>query len=291
MNTTVHEDRLLVISDVHMGNALHRPRRPFLDLIRFAFQNRYSVCINGDGVDIAQLSLTRLTADLSPSLRLFMRFGETGRSIYYTVGNHDIALEHFLSDMGRMQVVPFLNVHSGDLRVRVEHGHMYDGMFLKFPRMYFAFMAIGHLAIGVSPSFYDRLHRFNLGFIGVVEKILARLGAGGVQEGSISGIEGERECFGQAALDVGIRGFDVVVLGHTHFHGQKVFEEGIRYYNTGSWFSNPWCVAISHGKVWFGPAADLQKGDPFPLEETLSDTPPVVASSPGAPPPVETVYI
>jgi len=292
VNTTVTEDRLLVISDVHIGNALHRPRRQFLDFIHFAFENRYSVCINGDGVDIAQLSLPRLNADLVPSLRFFMRFGETGRSIYYTVGNHDIALEHFLSDMGRMQVVPFLNVHSGDLRVRVEHGHMYDGMFLKFPRTYFAFMAIGHMAIGVSPGFYDWLHRFNLGFIGVAEKILAGLGMGGDSEGSISGIEGERGCFGQAALDVGMRGFDVVVMGHTHLPGHKVFEEGIHYYNTGSWFSNPWCVAISHGRVWFGPAADLQKGDPFPLEETGDGIVPVVMpSSTGTPPPVETVYV
>jgi UDP-2,3-diacylglucosamine pyrophosphatase LpxH len=293
VNTTVHEDRLLVVSDVHMGNALHRPRRQFLDFISFAFQNRYSVCINGDGVDIAQLSLPRLNADLVPSLRLFMRFGETGRSIYYTVGNHDIALEHFLTDMGRMKVVPFLNVHSGDLRVRVEHGHMYDGMFLKFPRTYFAFMAIGHLAIGISPGFYEGLHRFNLGFIGMAERILAGLGLGGDAEDSISGISGERGCFGQSALDVGMRGFDAVVFGHTHLHGHKAFEEGIHYYNTGSWFSNPWCVAISHGKIWFGPAADLQKGDPFPLADRGSGTeePRAAPASPGPPPPMETIFI
>jgi predicted phosphodiesterase len=243
-------------------------------------------------VDIAQLSLPRLNADLAPSLRLFMRFGETGRSIYYTVGNHDIALEHFLSDMGRMKVVPFLNVHSGDLRVRVEHGHMYDGMFLKFPRIYFAFMAIGHLAIGISPGSTTGCTDSTWGSSEWPRRILAGLGLGGDSEGSISGIEGERGCFGQAALDVGIRGFDAVVLGHTHLHGHKAFEEGIHYYNTGSWFSNPWCVAISHGEVWFGPAADLQKGDPFPLGEIRPAPAPVATPAPpGIPPSVETVYI
>ena len=62
------------------------------------------------------------------------------------MGNHDIALEHFLTDVGRMRVVPFLSVTSGDKRIRVEHGHMYDDMFLRFPRMYYAFTLIGRLA-------------------------------------------------------------------------------------------------------------------------------------------------
>ena len=259
-----------MVSDVHMGNALHRPRRAFLDFIHFAFQNRYSVCINGDGVDIVQLSLPRLTADLTPSLRLFLRFSETGRSIYYTVGNHDLALEHFLTDMGRMKVIPFLNVQCGDLRVRVEHGHMYDRMFLRYPRTYYAFMVLGHLAIAVSPGFYDRLHNVNLALIRMAERILGRFGVGSGSGRSISGIEGERECFGDAALDVGMRGFDVVVLGHTHLPGSTEFPAGIRYYNTGSWFSKPCCVALSHGELWFGPVADLvQNGDPFPLDGAL----------------------
>ena len=81
MKTAVREDRLLVISDVHMGNPLHRPRQAFMDMIRFALDNDYSLCINGDGIDIAQLSVTRLTADLTPSLALLLRFTERGRYV------------------------------------------------------------------------------------------------------------------------------------------------------------------------------------------------------------------
>ena len=283
MKTSVREDRLLVISDVHMGNALHSPRRAFLDFIHFAFAHRYSVCINGDGLDIVQLSLPRLNADLTPSLQILMRFGEVNRRIYYTVGNHDIALEHFLTDMGRMQVSPFLNVRSGDLRVRIEHGHMYDGMFLRFPRIYHAFMTIGHLAILVGPRFYELTHTVNAGIIGFTERVLAGLGVGTTAGTSISGIVGERECFGQGALDVGMRGFDAVVMGHTHFPGSKEFPEGIRYYNTGSWFSNPRCVAISDGQLWFGEVGELiRDGDPFPF--TTPSDPEPVASGGVAPP-------
>jgi UDP-2,3-diacylglucosamine pyrophosphatase LpxH len=281
VKTTVNEERLLVVSDVHMGNALHRPRRAFLDFVHFAFEHRYSVCINGDGLDIAQLSLQRLNADLTPSLHLFMRFGETGKTIYYTVGNHDLSLEHFLADMGRMKVVPFLNVHSGKQRIRVEHGHMYDEMFLKFPRLYTVFMMIGGAAIAIGPKAYERIHRLNAGIIGFTEWVFSGFGRK-KKPGSISGIAGERECFGDGALNVGMRGFDAVTFGHTHLPGTGTLGDGkLTYYNTGAWFTNPHCVAIDNGRIWFGPVSDLmKKGDPFPIQ---GGTQPVRRSAPSAP--------
>ena len=165
MKTSVRESRLLVVSDVHMGNRLHRTRRAFTEFVEFALEHRYSICINGDGIDLAQLSLAHLVSDITPSLGLFLKFWENDLRIYYTVGNHDIALEHFLTDVGRMRVVPFLSVSSGDQRIRVEHGHMYDDMFLRFPRLYFSFTLIGRIAIGISPAFYQALLKFNDGFV------------------------------------------------------------------------------------------------------------------------------
>lgn len=273
MKTTVREDRLLVISDVHMGNPLHRPGRRFMAFLQFALDNRYSICINGDGIDIAQLSLSRLHADLTPSLNLFMGFASTRRRIYHTVGNHDIALEHFLSRMGRIMVVPFLNVLSGDKRIRIEHGHMYDGMFIRFPRTYFLFTMIGRLAIGISPKVYDALHVFNLWFIGFAEKILSVFGAAPEKSASSNAIEGERECFRQGAEDVGMRGFDYVVFGHTHMAGSAELPGGVQYYNTGGWFGKPYCVAIDKGRVWYGMVDELlENGDPFARDDVDADT-------------------
>lgn len=264
MKTSVHEDRLLVISDVHMGNPLHRPGRALEALLRFALEHKYSICVNGDGIDIAQLSLTRLHADLTPSLRVLMRFGETRRRIYHTVGNHDIALEHFLSEIGRIKVVPFLNVHSGDKRIRIEHGHMYDEMFIKFPRLYFLFTMIGRLAIGISAEFYDKLHHFNVRFIAFAEWVLRGFGMIPKPPRPPGSIDGERDCFRHGAEDVGVRGFDAVVFGHTHFPGSSDLPGGVKYYNTGGWFSKPYCVVIDRGRIWFGSVADLlESGDPF----------------------------
>jgi UDP-2,3-diacylglucosamine pyrophosphatase LpxH len=268
MKTTVRENRMLVVSDVHMGNRLLSTRRAFTQFVQFALENRYSICINGDGIDIVQLSLSQLVSDITPSLGLFLKFGENDLRIYYTVGNHDLALEHFLSDVGRMRMVPFLSVASGDQRIRVEHGHMYDDMFLRFPRIYASFMIIGRLAIGVGPGAYKAMHSFNDGFVHFSEWLLSGFGLFKKKKEVHAGgsIIGERDCFREGAIASGSRGFDAVVFGHTHSPGSYTIADGVKYYNTGAWFSDPHCVAIDEGKIWFGPVADLVKfGDPFPL--------------------------
>lgn len=269
MKTSVRESRLLVVSDVHMGNRLHRTRRAFTEFVEFALEHRYSICINGDGIDLAQLSLSLLVADITPSLGLFLKFWENDLRIYYTVGNHDIALEHFLTDVGRMRVVPFLSVSSGDQRIRVEHGHMYDDMFLRFPRMYFAFTLIGRLAIGISPAFYQALHKFTDAWVEFLEWGLSGFGLFGKKQDvtpNENTIVGERECFRHGAEASGSRGFDAVVFGHTHFAGTATLSDGIKYYNTGAWFGDPHCVAIDEGRIWCGSVADMIKnGDPFPM--------------------------
>ncbi len=270
MKTAVRENRMLVVSDIHMGNRLHRTRREFTAFVQFALDHRYSVCINGDGIDIAQLSLSLLVSDLTPSLGLFLKFWENDLRIYYTVGNHDIALEHFLTDVGRMKVVPFLSVTSGDKRIRVEHGHMYDDMFLRFPRIYYTFTLIGRLAIGISPKFYLALHAGNDAFVAFSEWGLSGFGLFGKKDvpPSENWIKGERACFREGAEASGSRGFDAVIFGHTHFEGTATLSDGIKYYNTGGWFGDPYCVAIDNGRLWYGSVKELIKqGDPFPMSD------------------------
>lgn len=259
------------MSDLHLGNRLHSVRRPFTEFLRFAIDHDYSICINGDGIDIQQLSLPTLTRDLTPSITLFLEVGRRGRSVYFTVGNHDIHLEHFLSDLAHLRVVPFLNVNSGDQRFRVEHGHTYDTLFLKYPRFYWLFTMIGRLAIAVGPGFYEWLHDLNHKIIAAVEYV----GSGfkryetRIKRKEWDIIEGERECFREGAEMVGVRGFDAVIFGHTHLEGEVLLSTGVRYFNTGSWFSRPHCVAVDRGRLWFGPVAELAtQGDPFPQEVT-----------------------
>jgi hypothetical protein len=131
-------------------------------------------------------------------------------------------------------------------------------------------MSIGRIAIGVSPGFYTAVNRVNNAIISVGEWVMSGFGMAKSKPAGDKpvGIDGERECFRLGAEAIGLRGFDAVVFGHTHLEGTVEIADGVRYYNTGSWFSNPHCVAIDKGRIWFGPVSHLVKtGDPFPLSD------------------------
>ncbi|NDF15610.1 UDP-2,3-diacylglucosamine diphosphatase, partial [bacterium] len=136
MITSIQSERLVVISDLHLGNPFSHAKRKVLPFLKWAAQERFDVCINGDGLEIAQASFRKIAFDVPEFFRLLGEFKRAGREVYYVTGNHDIALEHFLEDWGMMKVSPFLNVHSSGKRIRIEHGHIYDPFFVRYPALY-----------------------------------------------------------------------------------------------------------------------------------------------------------
>jgi UDP-2,3-diacylglucosamine pyrophosphatase LpxH len=238
---------MVVVSDVHLGNPLYNARRPFLDFLRFAYEREFAVCINGDGIDIMQSTLASLSRDLTSCNREFMRFAQRGLRIYYTVGNHDIALEQFLDDWGVVRVAPFLNVLSGDRRIRLEHGHIYDDMFVRYPRTYWVMTQLGALMLRISPRVFQSTLIFNDALIGLGE---LRHRKGGDEAAQLARlIPGERPEYVRAALEISTRGFDAVIFGHTHRHGVIELPDGARYINTGHWETDPYYAEIDHGTV------------------------------------------
>ena len=94
MITNVRESRLLVTSDTHIGNLFCDARPGLIRLLDYARANAYNVCINGDGIDVLQTSVQRMIAETPALLRDFRRIA-SDITIYYTIGNHDIILEHY----------------------------------------------------------------------------------------------------------------------------------------------------------------------------------------------------
>jgi UDP-2,3-diacylglucosamine pyrophosphatase LpxH len=259
MITSIQEPRLLVVSDLHLGNRVFpEAHRQFGALLRFACDHGFSLCLNGDGVDIAQLSPGRLTRELVACRRYLGPLAASGLKVYYVVGNHDILFEHFLADWGGFITAPFLNVRSGDLRIRIAHGHLHDEMFLRFPRLYAAITVVGRWMISRSPALYERgEHALETG-VKLVRR-LTRPDSSAIRYPA-GGIAGEHPSFRRAAEEVSLRGFDVVIFGHTHRAGRVELASGSTYYNTGAWLHRPRCVAIDHGRVWFGEVGDLLAG-------------------------------
>jgi UDP-2,3-diacylglucosamine pyrophosphatase LpxH len=238
MITDVRCDRLLVISDLHLGNPFSKAKNPTVEFLNWAAKNDYDICINGDGFEIAQVSFAKIARDVPEVFHAIKNFTARGRSIYYVIGNHDIVLEHFLNDWGGFKMAPFLNVSSGDLRIRIEHGHLYDPFFVKHPDLYEFLTWFAGFALKVHPSVYRLWIQF--------EKFQSRFMWKPSKE---AGIPGEHSNFREAAVELSQRAFDVVIFGHTHHAGQTDLGHGRRYFNSGSWLMGTPFVEIRDGQV------------------------------------------
>ncbi len=235
MITTIRASRLAIISDLHLGNPFNRRRGEIIAFLHWAAEAGYDIVINGDGLEIAQASLASVARDVPEFVHALRRLSTEGRTVYYVVGNHDIALENFLEDWGSLRVAPFLNIESGGKRIRVEHGHLYDPFFVKSPRLYEAATWLGGVLLKIYPPLYRA-------WIGLERwRSYWRL--------KTRGIVGEPPEFAEAAREIARRGFDFVIFGHTHHSGQIQLDDGASYLNPGSWLLASNFVEISEGEV------------------------------------------
>lgn len=229
------QERLLVVSDLHVGNPYSAATRNLREFFEFAESGRYNVCINGDGFEILQARFASLATEAASVLHRIRRLIERGSSVLYVVGNHDIALENFLTAWSGINITPFLNVTSGNTRIRIEHGHLYDPSFVQNPRLYEWLTR----AAGPFLHFYPDVYRLWTNYENARQRARRILRGG----------RGERSVYHEAAEMLLRRGFDAVVFGHTHQSEDVVLGSGGRYLNCGTWVRGGSFVEIDHGQV------------------------------------------
>ena len=242
MITHVEEERLLVISDLHLGNPFCQVKRDVVEFLDYAAACGASVCINGDGLDIMQTSFSRIARDAPEVFARFKKVVAGGARVYYVIGNHDLVLEHFFENWGLLQVVPFLNVTSGGRRIRIEHGHLYDPFYAASPRAF----ALATAAAGLVLDLWPGAYRLWI----AIEKLRGRARS---RRSTRQGIEGEHQHVIEAVEELIGRGFDTVIFGHTHHLGQVELGQGRSYINTGSWMLEPAFAEIADGQVELKP--------------------------------------
>lgn len=229
------QERLLVISDLHVGNPYSAATRTLGDFFEYAENGRYNVCINGDGFEILQARFASLATESAGVLRGIRRLIERGLSVLYVVGNHDIALENFLTAWSGIHITPFLNVTSGDARIRIEHGHLYDPSFVQNPRLYEWLTR----AAGPFLHFHPDVYRLWTSYENARQRLrkASRFG------------KGPSSVYHEAAEMLLRRGFDTVIFGHTHQSEDIAIPPAGRYLNCGTWVRGGSFVEIERGQV------------------------------------------
>lgn len=230
----VAEERLIVISDLHLGNPASRAGELLPEFLDYVRRERLTLCINGDGFEMLQTRFARLVREALPLMTQISRLRREGLRVYYVTGNHDIFVEHFLDEWLATRICPFLNVTSGGNRIRIEHGHLYDPIFARSPDLYESLTRMARVALFIRPDVYQL-------WDAAAQRLDRRLRR--------SAQEGEEEItYHRAADEVLRRGFDVVVYGHTHRAEMVELAHG-QYINSGSWVRGSNYVEIDHGSV------------------------------------------
>jgi len=209
-NTIANEEHLYIISDLHLGNPSFVNVDRLDSFLKYLSKMDVNLCINGDGIDLLQLSVPKLTSDLQSILNSLLNFCNQGnKKIYYVIGNHDVYMEAFLEGSGVFSVVPFIDVISGDQRIHIEHGHLYDPIFLFYPKLYIQMSKLLGLFVLISPTFFHLWFK-SWHFLSWI-KNRKKLKLPDPPIDNPNYISAARELFD--------RGFDTVIFCHTHHSG------------------------------------------------------------------------
>lgn len=228
-------ERLLIVSDLHVGNPFSEASESVVRFLEHARNCGADLCINGDGLEILQTSFANLASDSVEILRQISYLLEAGQRVFYVVGNHDIVLEQFLETWSHIHICPFLNVRSGGKRIRVEHGHLYDPFFVRSPDLYEALTKAAGPLLHIYPDIYHLWSHY--------QRLKDRMGK------RRDASERPPSVYYEAAEMLLRRGFDCVVFGHTHEEEVVEFEPGRKYINSGNWMHGGTYVDISNGEA------------------------------------------
>ncbi|WP_374075488.1 UDP-2,3-diacylglucosamine diphosphatase [Bdellovibrio bacteriovorus] len=251
--------KMVVISDLHLGNPFSSTKKRLIEFLYWAAENKYDVCINGDGLEIAQVSFRKLAEDVPEVFRAVKAISKAGNRVFYIVGNHDILLENFLEDWGPLILAPFLNVQCGNQRIRIEHGHLYDPFFVKSPDLYEFMTWLGGFVLMVSPRAYKLWIKF--------EEMKSKFRRFFRGKSDVQTLPGEHPDFVIAAEEICARGFDSIIFGHTHHAGVLALPKG-RYFNSGSWLIAPHFIEIRSDDVEINTyleSSDIRLNEGIPL--------------------------
>ena len=89
MITTIRSPKMVIISDLHMGNPFSKTTRQTLRFLKWAAGEGFDICINGDGLEMAQGSIRKMAEEMPDVIRTIKDITRQGKQIYYIVGNQD----------------------------------------------------------------------------------------------------------------------------------------------------------------------------------------------------------
>ncbi len=219
-NGTVQENMresvdTLIVSDIHLGSRVARPKAVRRLLERFDFKR---LILLGDIFD--DLNFTRLKKDHWNLLSYIRKLSNPDRKIevVWVEGNHDEGLAEIMSLMMGIKVYDEYFWETSGRKFLAIHGHQFD-----------KFLTENVVISNVSSFVYDKVQRLD-NESQSISRFIKRKSKGWLRLSDK--VANEAMEYGRS------KGADAVVCGHTHFSMMKESDD-INYYNTGCWTDIP----------------------------------------------------
>ncbi len=210
----------VVLSDLHLGSEVCQAKL-LEEFLEWAVLNTRELVINGDVFD--DLNFKRLTKYHFACLKLIRRNSDRDDlKIVWIRGNHDGPAE-IVSHIVGVDILDEYIFDNGELRLLILHGDQFDHIVTRYKRItalacqtfYFIQKCAPHNAARWIRRVSKRFQRNS------------RL----VQKSAIEFARAVRHC-------------DHVTCGHTH-RPLVAEEDGVRYFNTGTWTERPPCPYVT----------------------------------------------
>lgn len=232
--------KVAVISDVHLGTfgchaeELHR----YLKSI-----DPELLIINGDFIDIWQLSKTYFPAAHTKVLQRVMKMLSNGTRVIYLTGNHDELLRKYSGmELGNLIVEDKLVLDLDGKKHWIFHGDVFD-LSMKHSKWLAKLGGKGYdLLILVNRAVNYLLHWLGRDRISLSKKVKDSV------KSAVKFISNFEETAAAIAID---NGYDYVVCGHIHEPVMRTVSNAkgsVQYLNSGDWIENLTALEFNEGK-------------------------------------------
>jgi UDP-2,3-diacylglucosamine pyrophosphatase LpxH len=232
--------KVVVISDVHLGTYGCHAQELNQYLKSFDVE---LLIINGDFIDIWQLSKSYFPAAHTKVLQRIMKMLANGTKVVYLTGNHDEMLRKYSGmQLGNLSVEDKLLIDIDGKRHWFFHGDVFD-VSMQHSKWLAKLGGQGYdLLILLNRGINHLLHKVGRERISLSKKVKDSV------KGAVKFISDFERTAGTIAID---NGYDYVVCGHIHEPVMKEISNAkgnVTYLNSGDWIENLTSLEYTAGK-------------------------------------------
>lgn len=225
----------ILFSDVHLIDGTSVKTQLVIRFMQEVASRFERIYILGDLFDVWPGTNSYLIQKYQPVLSVIEQWVKEGRQVCYIEGNHDFKLgDHFIKKLGVKVVQNEIQETWNDRKVYLAHGDLGNPRDWSYKALRYLLRHPGlHGLMKFVPGkwVYDVGRRTSKASRGLQDKYTFTK----EKEAMI------RQIYRNTAEGLFEKGYDIVVMGHTHLpddYRKKVNDRECRYFNTGDWIKN-----------------------------------------------------